>query len=144
MSYQKIYWLLKTVFSLDAELYNGHYEVEPLKKVSCYEMTFKSENGNSRPVLILFIEESTLLYLIGKMTCISLAKADKNAFQSYIQLSQKYTFQILKVLYQNERFELEAHRYLSLTDLRFSFKRSFPKYSLLWKTDHGFMGFCLK
>lgn len=37
-----------------------------------------------------FIEESTLLYLIGKMTCISLAKADKNVFQSYIQLSQKY------------------------------------------------------
>lgn len=83
---------LKTVFSLDAELYNGHYEGEPLKKVSCYEMTFKSENGNSSPVLTLFIEESTLLYLIGKMICISLAKADKNAFQSYIQLSQKYVF----------------------------------------------------
>ena len=41
-----------------------------------------------------FIEESTLLYLIGKMTCISLAKADKNAFQSYIQLSQKYVFRL--------------------------------------------------
>ena len=46
------------------------------------------------------------------------------------------------LLYFIEKMLGLTHRHLELAELRLSFKESFPAFSLLWKTNKGFIGFC--
>lgn len=131
---------LHRTYLIEAELYNAHYAGESLKNPTCYEMTLKSDDLIIEVIVI--VEESLLLYLIEKMLGITLKKLNKIAIHSFIQVAQKYSTYLLRLMDPKKTFEQISHRHMELAELRLSFKESFPAFSLLWKTDRDFIGFC--
>ena len=131
---------LHRTYSVDAELYNAHYAGETLKNPTCYEMTFKS--GDLVIEVVVIAEENLLLYFIEKMLGLTLKQLNKKAIQSFIQVAQEYSSYLLRLMDPQMENNLISHRHLELAELRLSFKESFPAFSLLWKTNKGFIGFC--
>lgn len=92
--------------------------------------------------IVVIVEEALLLYFIEKMLGLTLKKLNKIAIQSFIQVAQEYSLHLLRLMEPQKEFNLISHRHLELAELRLSFKESFPAFSLLWKTNKGFIGFC--
>lgn len=135
---------MKRIFQMDVELFDSSYAGTPLKQPSCYQMIFANENNGKKVRMTMIIEESMILALVSKILETNLTKADKNVYRAYVELAQKYAYQLLNVLHPSSPLKKISHKYLSLVDLQYCFKEKLPTYALLWKAPNGFIGFCYR
>lgn len=135
---------MKRIFDIDVELFDSCYAGTPLNTPSCYQMIFKDESNGKRVRMTMIVEEPMILSLVGKILSTKLTRADKNVYRAYVELAQKYAYQLLNILFPGSPLKKIDHKYLSLVELRYCFKEKLPTYALLWKSKEGFIGFCYR
>lgn len=137
---------MRSLLFVAASLVSVHYSGEDFSSGDAlsYRMTYVAPDKQHFQVFIVY-EEKMILQTINDMLGKQLKHIDKTVIYAMKILSQKLVDCIAANFPFNNKNELQKTDILTFNQLTNSFERQFPKYSLLFRTDHNhYFAFCIR
>lgn len=130
--------IMNTLFDMHLELYNSAYEGRPIKEAFYYR--FYCDNSSS---IVLIAQKNVILRMVSKILGCVQEDFNKTVQLAYIQMLQDMVKDILSIIEPDRVVGLKSQRSIDSRILQQSFARGFPRYSIMWKTQFGFLTMCV-
>lgn len=135
----------QSLFRIDAKLVSKHYSGEnfSLGNKLCYRLTYRSAQGETVPVYIIY-EERMVLHMLSALLGKPIKKADKTVTYALKILSQQFMDCVGNHFTFAGECRLERNDLLTFDQLLNFFYKKYPPYSLLFSTGgKGYFALCI-
>lgn len=134
--------LVVSLFRMNAHLISKNYQGYELAKPFCYTDTFTVSDGGSYSVTVA-VEEEVLKVLALKFFKESVFVMDGVMSSMLSELLKSFNMEVMMAFLNTSLFNKES-RIMSTPDFYKLFDIVYPDYTMLWRTEYGYIAFCIK
>ncbi|WWR15334.1 hemerythrin domain-containing protein [Lachnospiraceae bacterium JLR.KK008] len=138
---QVILRLLESMFQLEARLVTECYGGEKFGKGIYYRLTYDSDQGRQRDVVLIF-EEKLLLETVGKIMGEQSNKLSVTVMNAVRYTARQFVECIIEQFPSEECYKLQSENLLTYEQFEKMFERQLPQHSLLFNTGVGYFAYC--
>lgn len=131
-----------SLFRMSAQTVSMNYQGYELTKPFCYTDTFVTPNGDTFFV-VSAVEESVLQVIALKFFKESVFVMDGVMSSILSEMLKSFNMEIMMAFLNNSLSNTQS-RIMSNADFYKLFETVYPDYTMLWRTEYGYIAFCIK
>lgn len=133
---------VKSLFRMNSHIVSKKYQGYELTKPFCYTDVFTDPNGGTYRA-VSAVEESVLAVIAQKFFNESVFVMDGMMSSMLSEMLKSFNMEIMMAFLGNPLTNAES-RIMSVSDFYKLFDTVYPDYTMLWRTDHGYISFCIR
>lgn len=130
---------MKDICGLNATLYNGLYEADPINDAVYYIMNFEEKMS-----VTVIMQKNIILRMAKIMLGIEMHTIDKTVMAAFVQVAQSMARGSLGILHPQMDFTLESHLAMDANTFKNKYSEGYPEYSMEFKCEEGFLALCIE
>ncbi len=134
--------LVVSLFRMNSHLISKNYQGYELAKPFCYTDTFTVSNGESYSAAVA-VEEEVLKVLALKFFKESVFVMDGVMSSMLSEMLKSFNMEVMMAFLDSSLLNKES-RIMSTSDFYKLFAIVYPDYTMLWRTEYGYIAFCIK
>ncbi|MBD5130452.1 MAG: hemerythrin family protein [Ruminococcaceae bacterium] len=133
---------IKVLFQMNAKLANAKYAGYKLSNPFCYGDTFTTANGDIYGMMTA-VEENVLQYIASEFIDEKAFDLDAVMNSMLGEIISSFNLQLVMAFVGKSPSSLKS-QIISETEFYSQYKNIYPDYTMLWRTDRGYIAVCLK
>lgn len=134
--------LTGNVFQIKSTLVSKHYDGFELGEAYYFEIVYSDEKGKTHTASV-GTEKKLMLKVLGDLMCIDADDLDREIMIPMImELNQVFTDNVAKAFFSETVTRIDS-KFLQRKEFYSKYEKHYPDYSLLWRTEYGYLAFCL-
>lgn len=132
---------VRDLFRMSASLVSRNYAGDKLGKLFCYNDVLTAPNGATYSV-VTAIEESVLEAVTSSMINSTLPELDELMFYMISEIFRSFNVEVMMALLRDS-LNIVDSKVIYDTYFYKLFENEYPTCSMLWRTEHGYIAFCV-